>query len=138
MEILYQAEVTSSGGRDGEARSADGRLVVSLAMPPGLGGHGGPGTNPEQLFAAGYSACFLSALKYVAAQHQHPLPDGSTVTALVGIGEIATGFNLRVTLRVNLPGMDRHEALQLMDRAHQICPYSNATRGNIHIDLQLQ
>lgn len=138
MEILYQAEVTSSGGRNGEAHSADGRLAVQLSMPAGLGGPGGPGTNPEQLFAAGYSACFLSALHYIAAQHHHQLPASSTVTALVGIGEIATGFNLRVTLRISLPGIERHEALQLIDRAHQICPYSNATRGNIHVDLLLQ
>lgn len=138
MEILYQAEVTSSGGRKGEAHSADGRLAVQLSMPASLGGPGGPGTNPEQLFAAGYAACFLSALHYVAAQQHHQLPANSTVTALVGIGEIATGFNLRVTLRISLPGSERHEALRLIDRAHQICPYSNATRGNIHVDLLLQ
>ena len=137
MEILYQTAVTSSGGRVGEAHSEDGRLAVQLSMPAGLGGPGGLGTNPEQLFAAGYSACFLSALGYVAAQYHHQLPDSSTVTALVGIGEVATGFNLRVTLRISLPGMERHDALQLIDRAHQLCPYSNATRGNIHVDLLL-
>lgn len=139
MEILYQAEVTASGGRNqGQAHSDDGRLAVELSMPAGLGGPGGQGTNPEQLFAAGYAACFLSALKYVAAQHHQQLPEASTVTAVVGIGEIATGFNLRVALRISLPGVEHQQALQLMSRAHQFCAYSNATSGNIHVDLQLQ
>lgn len=136
-KILYQAEVTATGGRDGRARATDGSFEVALSVPKGLGGPGGEGTNPEQLFAAGYAACFTGAIKYVARQDRIALPDGLTVTAAVGIGPVATGFGLDVDLTVALPGMDRAAAMDLVEKAHQRCPYSNATRGNIEVRLTI-
>ena len=136
-KILYQAEVTATGGRDGRARATDGSFEVALSVPKGLGGPGGEGTNPEQLFAAGYAACFTGAIKYVARQDRIALPDGLTVTAAVGIGPVATGFGLDVDLTVALPGMDRAAAMELVEKAHQRCPYSNATRGNIEVRLTI-
>lgn len=136
-KVLYRAQATSTGGRDGRAVSSDGVLDVKLAMPKELGGAGGAATNPEQLFAAGYSACFLSALKFVATQRKLPLPADTTVTAKVGIGPIPTGFGLEVDLAVSLPGVEREAATALVDAAHQVCPYSNATRGNIDVRLNV-
>jgi lipoyl-dependent peroxiredoxin len=136
MEPLYTAVATATHGRDGRAVSSDGRLDVVLATPPALGGTG-EGTNPEQLFAAGYSACFASALGLVGRQAKVDLGDAS-VTAEVGIGKQGEGFGLAVTLRVELPdSVDAETGRKLVEQAHQVCPYSNATRGNIDVAVKL-
>ena len=134
-KILYTAHATSTGGRDGQSASSDGRLSVKLSVPKGLGGDDGPGTNPEQLFAAGYSACFLGALKFVAGQKKVALPADTSITADIGIGPVPTGFSIQATLTVTIPGMDKTQAKALVDAAHIVCPYSNATRGNIDVTL---
>ncbi|WP_226646817.1 organic hydroperoxide resistance protein [Microbulbifer variabilis] len=136
-QILYTAEATATGGREGRAVSSDGSLDAQLSTPRELGGAGGPGTNPEQLFAAGYSACFLGALKYVSAQEKIALPAGAQIKGKVGIGPIPTGFGIQVELHITLPGLQKPEALALIDKAHIVCPYSNATRGNIDVNLLL-
>ena len=136
-KVLYRAEATATGGREGTARSSDGILDVKLTTPKELGGNGLPGTNPEQLFAAGYSACFLGALKYVAGAAKVVLPTTTTITGNVGIGQIPTGFGIEVTLTVDIPGVDREVAQDLVNKAHIVCPYSNATRGNIDVTLKL-
>ncbi|MDC6295791.1 organic hydroperoxide resistance protein [Ralstonia pseudosolanacearum] len=135
--ILYRAHANATGGRDGRAATDDGRLDVRLATPRELGGAGGEGTNPEQLFAAGYSACFLGAMKFVAARDKLRLPADTSVQGSVGIGAIPNGFGIEVDLAISLPGMDRAEAQALIERAHIVCPYSNATRGNIDVRLNL-
>ena len=133
--ILYTAEATAEGGREGHARTSDSRLDVELDVPTEMGGTGGPGTNPEQLFAAGYSACFQSSLLRLAAGRKLDLA-GSRVTARVGIGPAREGgFGLAVELDLDAPAIDRAEAAKLMSRAHEICPYSKATRGNIDVRL---
>jgi lipoyl-dependent peroxiredoxin len=138
MQILYTAQATATGGRDGRAISSDEQLNVKLTMPKQLGGAGGEGTNPEQLFAAGYSACFLSALKLVSAHAKVALPADATVTAEVGIGPNgAGGFGLTAALTASLPGLDRETAQALVNKAHEVCPYSNATRGNIEVKVAL-
>ena len=137
QNILYTAQATAVGGREGRAVTSDGVLDVALSTPRELGGAGGPGTNPEQLFAAGYSACFLSALKYVAGQEKTALPAESQVTGRVGIGPIATGFGIQAELTISVPGMSRERLQALVDKAHVVCPYSNATRGNIDVSLLL-
>ncbi|GAB2912326.1 organic hydroperoxide resistance protein [Rheinheimera gaetbuli] len=137
MNVLYKADVTSTSGRDGRALSSDANLDVKLSMPKELGGNGAAGTNPEQLFAAGYSACFLSALKFVASQAKTALPTEATVRAEVGIGQIETGFGLDVELFIALPGIDATVAQQLVTKAHQVCPYSNATRNGLEVRLTL-
>ena len=137
QNILYTAQATAVGGREGRAVTSDGVLDVALSTPREHGGAGGPGTNPEQLFAAGYSACFLSALKYVAGQEKTALPAESQVTGRVGIGPIATGFGLQVELAIRVPGLARERLQALVDKAHVVCPYSNATRGNIDVSLLL-
>src|SRR5688572_23065953 len=134
-KILYTARVTSSGGREGRAVSSDDVLDVQLSTPRELGGAGGTGTNPEQLFAAGYSACFLSALKFVAGKARVALPAESRVTATVGIGPIPTRFALKVELEISVPGLPTHQVQQLVEQAHVVCPYSNATRGNVDVSL---
>lgn len=136
-KILYAAQATATGGRDGRAISSDNALDVQLSTPRELGGAGGAGTNPEQLFAAGYSACFLGALKFVAAQSKVKLSDSTRITGRVGIGAIATGFGIQVELQISIPGLSREEAQALVDKAHIVCPYSNATRGNIDVTLIL-
>ena len=136
-KVLYRAEATSTGGREGTSRSSDGVLDVKLTTPKELGGNGLPGTNPEQLFAAGYSACFLGALKYVAAAAKVTLPADTNITGNVGIGAIPTGFGIEVALTVTIPGVDRAVAQDLVDKAHIVCPYSNATRGNIDVAITL-
>ncbi len=136
-KILYTAHATSSGGRDGSSRSDDGVLDVKLTTPKGLGGNGATGTNPEQLFAAGYSACFLGAMKHVASTQKIALPADTSIAADVGIGPIPQGFSIQVALHVTVPGMDKAAAQKLVDAAHQVCPYSNATRGNIDVTLQV-
>ncbi|MGT2452624.1 organic hydroperoxide resistance protein [Cupriavidus basilensis] len=136
-KVLYRATATATGGRDGRAVSSDNVLDVKLATPRELGGAGGAGTNPEQLFAAGYSACFLGALKFVAARDKVALPADTAITGQVGIGAIPTGFGIEVDLNIALPGLDRAVAQSLVDKAHIVCPYSNATRGNIDVRLNL-
>ena len=136
-QILYSAKATATGGRDGSAKSDDGRLDVDLSVPKGLGGDDGQGTNPEQLFAAGYSACFIGALKHVAASQKIKLADDISVTGDVSIGPIDQGFAIAVKLTVDLGDMDKTQAQSLVDTAHQVCPYSNATRGNIEVDINL-
>lgn len=134
-KILYQTSVTATGGRDGTVRSDDGRLSHALSVPKELGGPGGEGTNPEQLFAAGYAACFTGAVKLVARQGRIKLPDDMTVTAHVGIGPVDPGYALTVELVVAIPGIDRAQAEEIVAGAHERCPYSHATRGNIDVKL---
>ncbi|AWE50616.1 organic hydroperoxide resistance protein [Streptomyces nigra] len=137
MDALYTAVATATHGRDGRAVSNDGRIDVKLAPPVELGGNG-EGTNPEQLFAAGYAACFGSALGLVGRQAKVDVSEAA-VTAEVGIGKQGEGFGLKVTLRVELPDtLDEATGRKLVDQAHQVCPYSNATRGNIDVDLVIE
>ncbi|WP_394778142.1 organic hydroperoxide resistance protein [Undibacterium sp.] len=136
-KVLYRAHAKASGGRDGRAISSDGVLDVKLSTPKELGGAGGAATNPEQLFAAGYSACFLGAMKFVAGRDKIAIPADVSVDGSVGIGAIPTGFGIEVELRISLPGLDRAEAEALIAKAHVVCPYSNATRNNIDITLTL-
>lgn len=137
QQTLYTAHATATGGREGSAKSDDGKLDVKLSTPKGLGGPGGDGTNPEQLFAAGYAACFIGAMKAVAGKQGIKLPDDVSINASVGIGPIAGGFGIEAALEISLPGMDHDAAQALVDAAHQVCPYSNATRGNIEVTLTL-
>lgn len=138
IDVRYSTTATATGGRDGNARSEDGRFDVALSTPRELGGAGGDGSNPEQLFAAGYAACFIGALKVAGQQLNVKVPDDVAVTAKVGIGpRAAGGFGITTDLSVSLPGVDRGQAQKLVDTAHQICPYSNATRGNVDEGLAL-
>ncbi|MBT0960025.1 organic hydroperoxide resistance protein [Denitromonas iodatirespirans] len=136
-KALYQAHAKATGGRDGRAVSSDGVLDVKLTTPKELGGAGGDGTNPEQLFAAGYSACFMGAMKFVAGKEKIALPSDLGIEGIVGIGPIPTGFGIEVELRISAPGMDKDTLRDLVDKAHIVCPYSNATRGNINVTLTL-
>ena len=131
--VLYTGRTLTRGGRNGSTRSDDGRLDLALTPP----GAAGAGTNPEQLFAAGYSACFIGALKAVAARRKLAMPADVAVDAEVDLGPVGQVFGVAVRLAVSLPGMDRAEAQALIDAAHQVCPYSNATRGNIDVTLTL-
>jgi lipoyl-dependent peroxiredoxin len=134
-EILYTAEATATGGREGHARTSDGRVDVDLDVPSEMGGTGGPGTNPEQLFAAGYAACFQSSMMRFAAGRKLDL-SGSRVTARVGIGPLKSGgFGLAAALDLEAPGIAHNDAFDLMRLAHETCPYSRATRGNIEVTL---
>jgi Ohr subfamily peroxiredoxin len=136
VNVLYKTSATATGGRDGHAATADGSLDVKLTTPKELGGAGGAGNNPEQLFAAGYSACFIGAMKFVASQGGPKVPAETTVKATVGIGPRSEGgFGLDVELEISLPGLAKAEAQTLVDKAHQICPYSNATRNNVPVRL---
>ena len=136
VNVLYKTSATATGGRDGEAKTADGSLHVKLSTPKELGGAGGTGNNPEQLFAAGYSACFIGAMKFVASQGGPKVPADTTVTANVGIGPRAEGgFGLDIQLDISLPGLSKEEADTLVEKAHQVCPYSNATRNNVAVRL---
>ena len=136
-KILYTAHATSTGGRDGKSRTDDGALEVRLTVPKGLGGNGAVGTNPEQLFAAGYSACFIGAMKHVAGMQKIKLPDNTSIDASVGIGQIPQGFGIQVWLKVHIPDMDKAQAEKIVAAAHQVCPYSNATRGNVEVSLEV-
>lgn len=136
-KILYTATATATGGREGRASSSDQALDVQLSTPRELGGAGGPGTNPEQLFAAGYSACFLGALKFVAGKQKVALPADTRITGKVGIGQIPTGFAIEAELTISAPGIARDVLQELVAQAHVVCPYSNATRGNIDVTLIL-
>jgi Ohr subfamily peroxiredoxin len=137
MQVIYKAVVTSTSGRDGRAVSSDNNLDVKLSTPRELGGAGGAATNPEQLFAAGYSACFLSAVKYVAGQSKIVIPADANIRAEVGIGQIPGGFGLDVELFIDLPGVSAEVANDLVQKAHQVCPYSNATRNSLQVRLTL-
>jgi len=134
-KILYTAHATSTGGRAGTTKSDDGALSLTLSTPKALGGAGGPGTNPEQMFAAGYSACFIGAMKAVAAGQKLVLPAEVSITADVSIGPIPAGFGIQVAMAISVPGMERSAAEALVAAAHKVCPYSNATRGNIDVAL---
>jgi lipoyl-dependent peroxiredoxin len=134
-QVLYTAHATSTGGRDGRSVSSDKALDVKLATPRELGGAGGEGTNPEQLFAAGYSACFIGALKFVAGKEKIAFPADASIDASVGIGPLPTGFGIQAELKISLPGLPREQAEDLVQKAHHVCPYSNATRGNIDVTL---
>lgn len=133
-KVLYTAHTHTTGGRDGQAKSDDGRLDITLSSP----GTAGNGTNPEQLFAAGYSACFIGALKAVAGMQKITLPADTRIDASVDLGKIPNGYGIAVRLDISLPGMDSASAQALVDAAHQVCPYSNATRGNIDVTLTLK
>ncbi len=135
--VLYTAHATATGGREGRAVSSDNVLDIKLSTPRELGGAGGDGTNPEQLFAAGYSACFIGAMKAVSAREKIKLPAEPSIEGSVGIGQIPGGFGLAVELKISVPGMARDQLQALVDAAHQVCPYSNATRGNIDVTLTL-
>ena len=136
-KILYETTMVAHGGREGRAESLDGSFAVSLSVPKGLGGPGGDGTNPEQLFAAGYAACFLGAVKLVARTRKIALPDDVSITAKVGIGPVPSGYALAVDLTASMPGVDRAVADDIVAGAHERCPYSNATRGNVDVKLSL-
>ena len=132
-KVLYTARAHTTGGRDGASRTEDGRLDVTLSSP----GTSGTGTNPEQLFAAGYSACFIGAIKAVAGKQKISLPQDLAIDAEVDLGTIPNAYGIAARLKVSLPGMDRAAAQALVDAAHQVCPYSNATRGNIDVQITL-
>lgn len=136
-KVLYATSATVTGGRDGRGVSTDGRLDLTLSTPKELGGAGGAGTNPEQIFAIGYSACFIGAMKFVAGRDKFALPADVSVTGTVGIGQIPAGFGIEVELKIALPGLDAETARTIVERAHAVCPYSNATRGNIDVTLTL-
>ncbi|SHO55490.1 organic hydroperoxide resistance protein [Vibrio quintilis] len=136
-KVLYTAQASVSGGRDGRATADDKMIDLKLTTPKALGGAGGEGTNPEQLFAAGYAACFTGALKLVASQQKIAIPETTAIEGLVGIGPIPQGFGIEVELRVSIPGMEKSLAEELVNKAHAVCPYSNATRGNIDVRLTI-
>jgi osmotically inducible protein OsmC len=138
VNVLYTTQATATGGRDGEAATKDGSFKVKLSTPKELGGAGGPGNNPEQLFASGWSACFIGAMKFVGGQKKQPIPANTSVSATIGIGPRSEGgFGLTAVLDVNLPGMDKAAAKQLVEEADKVCPYSNATRNNIDVKLNI-
>ncbi|MFT4022027.1 MAG: organic hydroperoxide resistance protein [Acinetobacter sp.] len=135
-KVVYVAKAKVTGGRDGRAVSSDGVLDVQLSVPKEMGGAGGA-TNPEQLFAAGYSACFIGAIKFVASRDKLTLPKDLFIESEVGIGPIPNGFGIEATLNIHLVGLEQSEAEKLVEAAHIVCPYSNATRGNIDVTLNV-
>jgi len=138
VEVKYKTSATAIGGRDGRTRALDGKIDLQLAVPKELGGPGGEGTNPEQLFAAGYAACFMGAIKVAGQQLKVRIPSDAAVTATVGIGPRAEGgFGITAELGIRLPDVDPAEARQVVDLAHQICPYSNATRNNVDVSVNV-
>ena len=137
QSVAYTAKATATGGREGTAKSDDGHLDVALSTPKGLGGDDGQGTNPEQLFAAGYAACFIGALKLVAGQAKVKLPSDTHINSEVSIGPIEGGFGIAVKLAVSVGDLDKETAQTLVNKAHEVCPYSNATRGNIAVELSV-
>jgi Ohr subfamily peroxiredoxin len=139
VNVLYQTAARATGGRDGHSATLDGTFDVNLTIPKELGGPGGPGANPEKLFAAGYAACFLGAMKFVASQGGPKVPNDAAVTATVGIGPRQEGgFGLAVALSISVPNLPKAEAEALVAKAHQVCPYSNATRNNIDVKLTVE
>ncbi|QMV17801.1 Ohr family peroxiredoxin [Granulicella sp. 5B5] len=138
VDVKYKTSATAVGGRDGKTRTEDGKIDLQLAIPKELGGPGGEGTNPEQLFAAGYAACFLGAVKVAGQQLKVRIPSDAAVTATVGIGARSEGgFGITAELGVRLPGIDQTQAQQVVELAHQICPYSNATRNNVDVSVNV-
>jgi osmotically inducible protein OsmC len=138
VDVKYRAHAVATGGRDGTAQTTDGSLKVKLTIPKELGGPGGEGTNPEQLFAAGYAACFIGAMKAVSAAQKVRVPPDVKITSEVGLGPRSEGgFGITVALDIDLPGVDRADAERLVQAAHQVCPYSNATRGNVDVKLKV-
>jgi Ohr subfamily peroxiredoxin len=138
VNVLYRTSARATGGRDGRSSTLDGAVDVKLATPKELGGAGGDGVNPEQLFATGYAACFLSAIKFVASKGGPKVPADASVTSTVGIGpRAAGGFGLEIALEVSLPGVARADAEALVAKAHEVCPYSNATRNNVDVKLSV-
>jgi osmotically inducible protein OsmC len=138
VNVLYKTSSTATGGRDGRSISEDGTLDITMSTPKELGGNGKPGNNPEQLFATGYAACFIGAMKFVAAQEKLKVPDDTTVKATVGIGPRSEGgFGLDISLAITLPGLSEGDKTKLVNQAHEVCPYSNATRGNIDVKLNI-
>lgn len=136
VDVKYKTSATATGGRDGSARSDDGSVDVKLVVPKEMGGPGGAGANPEKLFAAGYSACFLGAIKAVSGKEGVKVPDDATVTATIGFGPRSEGgYGITADLLVSLPGIDRADAERLVAAAHEVCPYSNATRNNVDVGL---
>jgi osmotically inducible protein OsmC len=136
-KVLYTAHATATGGREGRGVTSDNSIDVKLTTPKELGGAGAAGTNPEQLFAIGYSACFLGAMKFVGGRDKIAVPADTSVNGSVGIGPVPTGFAIEVELKISLPGLDRATAERLVAAAHIVCPYSNATRGNIDVTLTI-
>ncbi|HEX7909757.1 MAG TPA: organic hydroperoxide resistance protein [Paraburkholderia sp.] len=136
-QILYTAHATATGGRDGRAVIPESGLDLKLTTPTELGGKGGDGTNPEQLFAAGYSACFIGAMRFVGGRDKIVIPAGVAIDGSVGVGLAKNGFGIQVELKISLPGMSREAALDLIEKAHSVCPYSNATRNNVDVTLTL-
>ncbi|QDG77144.1 organic hydroperoxide resistance protein [Labrenzia sp. PHM005] len=138
VDVLYEAKAKATGGRDGTVETSNGSFQAKLTTPKELGGSGGDGNNPEELFAAGYAACFIGALKFVGGQEKIAVPADTAINSTVGIGPRSEGgFGLEVALEVTLPGMDKSEAEALVAKAHEVCPYSNATRGNIDVKLSV-
>jgi osmotically inducible protein OsmC len=138
VNVLYRTSARATGGRDGHSATLDGAVDVKLSTPKELGGAGGNGVNPEQLFATGYAACFLGALKFVASQGGQKIPADAAVTSTVGIGPRSEGgFGLEIALEISLPGVSPAEASALVSRAHEVCPYSNATRNNVEVKLSV-
>ncbi|WP_085905365.1 organic hydroperoxide resistance protein [Kiloniella majae] len=136
-KVVYTAYAEATGGREGTIKSDDGALDIVLTTPKELGGAGTFGVNPEQMFAGGYAACFIGALKVVAGQEKVKLPDATKIAGEVGIGPIPGGFNIAVVLNISLPGIEASVANNLIEKAHKVCPYSNATRGNVDVELKL-
>ncbi len=138
VDVIYKTSATSTGGRDGAARSDDGSVDVKLVVPKEMGGPGGVGANPEKLFASGYSACFLGAMKAVSSKVGVKVPADATVTAEIGFGPRSEGgYGITANLTATLPGVDRDAGEKLLAAAHKVCPYSNATRGNVDVGLTL-
>lgn len=136
VKVIYKTSATATGGRDGSAKSDDGSVDVKLVIPSEMGGPGGKGANPEKLFAAGYSACFLGAMKAVSGKEGVKVPENTTVTATIGFGPRAEGgFGITAELLIDIPGVETADAERLMHAAHEVCPYSNATRGNVDVGL---
>lgn len=138
VDVIYKTSATATGGRDGRARTEDGSVDVNLVVPKEMGGPGGDGANPEKLFAAGYSACFLGAMKAVSGKVGVKVPADASVTAEVGFGPRSEGgYGITADLTINLPGVDKAEAQKLAEAAHEVCPYSNATRNNVDVGLNI-
>jgi len=138
IDVIYKTKATATGGRDGSARSDDGSVDVKLVVPKEMGGPGGVGANPEKLFAAGYSACFLGAMKAVSGKVGVKVPADATVTAEIGFGPRSEGgYGITADLTITLPGVDKAEAEKLAQAAHEVCPYSNATRNNVDVGLHI-
>ena len=136
VTVIYKTSATATGGRDGHARSDDGSVDVNLVVPKEMGGPGGVGANPEKLFAAGYSACFLGAMKAMSGKTGVRVPADASVTAEVGFGPRSEGgYGITADLTITLPGVDKADAEKLVHAAHEVCPYSNATRGNVEVGL---